>query len=384
MVVRPAAGGMKEHVVALSAGLRAAGHVVEVAAPGGSDIAEAARAKDFRVHPVPLVGPLHPLQDPVAILAVRKIVRTGRFDIVHAHGFKAGFVGRLGAKLGGAKVFIVTAHNHVLFRDDTPTSVKSRYRWVERSLAGLVTHYIAVSESIRRELVEGYALPADKVTTVHNGIDPAPFLAVRDRQSARAELDLPSPDAVVVGVAARFSAQKGLRHLIAAVPELRAEVRSDGGELVVVVGGSGPLESELREQAAALGVSDALRWPGHVASMPRLLSSLDIYVSPAETEALGIGLIEAAVAGVPTVATNVGGVPEVVVDGETGLLVAPSDPHALANAMLELVRDPERASAFARAARERCLREFASERMVERTLRVYAESRGDTLSERHE
>jgi glycosyltransferase involved in cell wall biosynthesis len=375
---------MKEHVVGLSAGLRAAGHDVEVAAPRDSDVADAARAKGLRVHAIPLVGPLHPLHDPVAILAVRKIVRSGRFDIVHAHGFKAGFVGRLGAKLGGAKVFIVTAHNHVLFRDDTPASVKSRYRLVERALASLVTHYIAVSESIRRELVEGYKLPADKVTTIHNGIDPAPFLAPQDRQSARAELDLPSPDAIVVGVAARFSAQKGLRHLIAAMPELRAAVRSDGGELVVVVGGSGPLENDLREQAAALGMSDALRWPGHVASMPRLLSSLDVYVSPAETEALGIGLIEAAIAGVPTVATNVGGVPEVVIDGETGLLVVPSNSHALANAVLELVRDRQRASALSVAARERCLREFASERMIERTLDVYAESLGDTPSEHNE
>ena len=374
MVVRPAAGGMKEHLLALSAGLRAAGHDVEVAAPPGSDVVEAARDAGLLVHPIPLVGPLHPLHDPAAIAAVRKVVRAGHFDLVHAHGFKAGFVGRLGAKLGGARVFVLTAHNHVLFRDDTPASTKSRYRAVERLLAGLVTSYIAVSESIRRELVEGYGLPADKITTVHNGVDPAPFLAPQDRAAARAELGLLAPDAVVVGLAARFSAQKGLRHLVDAVPLLRAELRGDGRELVVVIGGSGPLESALREQAVAVEASGSLRWPGHVASVPALLSALDVYVSPAETEALGIALIEAALAGVPTVATDVGGVSEVIVDGETGLLVPPCDPEALAHAVAQLVRDPGQASALARAARERCLREFAPERMVERTLAVYADA----------
>lgn len=382
MVVRPAAGGMKEHLLALSAGLISAGHEVEVAAPGGSDVAEAVSADGMRVHPIPLVGPLNPMRDPAAIAAVRKVVRVGGFDVIHAHGFKAGFVGRLGARLGGARTFVLTAHNHVLFRDDTPPSAKSRYRLVERSLRGLVTRYIAVSDSIRRELIDGYGLPADKITMVHNGVDPAPFLALQDRGAARSALGLPAGDAIVVGLAARFSAQKGLRHLVDAVPLLRSELHADGREVVVVIGGSGPLDSDLREQAVAVEASESLRWPGQVDDIPAFLSALDVYASPAETEALGMALIEAALAGVPMVATNVGGVPEVVIDGETGLLVAPADPSALAHAVAELVRDPDRAHALAAAARERCLREFAPERMIERTLSVYAEALADTADER--
>ena len=372
---------MKEHVLALGAGLVRAGHEVEVAAPGDSDVAEAASAAGLAVHLIPLVGPLHPISDPAAVAAIRKLVVAGRFDIVHAHGFKAGFVGRLGVRLGGARTFVLTAHNHVLFRDGTPASTKSRYRLVERSLRGLVTRYIAVSDSIRRELVEGYGLPTDKITTVHNGVDPAPFLAPQDRGAARAAFGLPAGDTVVVGLAARFSAQKGLRHLVDAVPLLRAELRANGREVVVVIGGSGPLGSALREQAVAAEASGSLRWPGHIDDIPAFLSALDVYVSPAETEALGMALIEAALAGVPTVATNVGGVPEVVVDGQTGLLVAPGDPAALAGAVAELVRNPDRAGALAVAARERCLREFAPERMIERTLVVYTEALAATTQE---
>lgn len=369
MVVRPAAGGMKEHVLALAAGLAAGGHEVEVATPAGSDVAAAAAAAGFPVHEVPLVGPLHPLYDPRAIVAIRHVVREGRFDLVHAHGFKAGFVGRLGAMLGGAKAVVVTAHNHVLSRTDTPSSARARYRSVERSLAGLVNRYIAVSDSIRRELVDGYGLPAERVVTVHNGVEPAPFLAPQDRAVARAELGLPA-EAPVVGLAARFSTQKGLRHLIDAVPLLCAEMP----DLLVVIGGTGPLESELREHAAAVEATGSLRWPGYVEDIARFLSALDVYVSPAETEALGIALIEAGLAEVPTVATNVGGVPEVVLDAETGVLVPPADPAALAGATLALLRDPEHARALATAARERCLREFAPALMVERTLAVYAEA----------
>ena len=202
---------------------------------------------------------------------------------------------------------------------------------------------------------------------MHNGVAPAPFLAEQDRVAARLQLGLPV-GVPAVGLAARFSTQKGLRHLIAATPLLRAEMPG----IVVVIGGSGPLESELREQAAALEATGSLRWPGQITDMPRFLSALDVYVSPAETEALGIALIEAGLAEVPSVATNVGGVPEVVLDAETGVLVPPADPAALAAAVLALLRDPARARSLAVAARERCLREFAPELMIERTLAVYA------------
>jgi glycosyltransferase involved in cell wall biosynthesis len=357
---------MKEHLLSLSAGLSARGHEVVIAAPGGSDVAQASVEAGFEVRDIPLVGPLHPLKDPAAIAAIRAIVRGRGFDLVHAHGFKAGFVGRLGARLGGNVPFVLTAHNHVLFRDDTPRAAKARYRFVERALARYVTRYIAVSDSIRAELIDGYGLPAEQIMTVHNGVEAAPFLAPQDCASERVELGIPA-SATVVGLAARFSTQKGLRHLIDAVPELRA----NHPEVVVAIGGSGPLESELREHAAAIGAGPHICWPGHVADMPRFLAALDIYVSPAETEALGIGLIEAAIAQIPTVATDVGGVSEVVVDDETGLLVPPADPHALAAAVLALLGDPERAQAMAGAARERAVREFDPARMVDRTLAVY-------------
>ena len=362
MVVRPASGGMKEHVL----GLVALGHGVEVAAPEDSDIFRAALASGLTARAIPLVGPLHPLKDPVAVSALRRLIASGGHDVVHAHGLKAGLVGRLATRFSTRAPFIVTAHNHVLERDETSGAAKVRYREVERALASQVARYIAVSDSIRRELVEGYGLSAERVVTIHNGIDSTPFLVVRDRSAARAALGVPD-DVPVVGLAARFSTQKGLRHLLAALPEMRRTAP----QLIAVIGGSGPLDSELREQAVALEVSGFVRWPGHVAEVAELLAALDVYVSPAETEALGMGLIEASAAALPIVATRVGGAGEVVVDGETGLLVPPRDPAALAHTTLALLGDPELGCTLGAAARARAITEFAIDRMVERTLGVY-------------
>jgi glycosyltransferase involved in cell wall biosynthesis len=375
MVVRPAAGGMKEHVLALSCGLAARGHAVEIAAPESSDVATAARTLGFVVHDVPIAGPLHPIDDPRAVAALGTVIRAGEFDLIHAHGFKAGFVGRLGAALAGSPPFIVTAHNHVLRRDETSAGAKWRYRAVERMLGGYVTRYIAVSDSVRSELTEEYGIDAGRVATVHNGVAPGPFLAEQDRAACRAAIGVPA-DAPTLGLAARFSSQKGLRDIVAALVDIRSAVPG----ALLLLGGSGPLESELRGQAVALEVSSAIRWLGHVDDMPSFLATLDVYVSPSVTEALGIGLIEAALAGVPTVATDVGGVSEVVLADQTGLLVPPSDPHALAHAIERLLADRGWARALAAAARSRCLREFDPERMVDGTLAVYASALGPAVS----
>jgi glycosyltransferase involved in cell wall biosynthesis len=180
-----------------------------------------------------------------------------------------------------------------------------------------------------------------------------------------------------LGLAARFSSQKGLRYLIAALADVRRAVPGS----LLLLGGSGPLEGELREQAVALEVSSAIRWLGHIDDVPAFLATLDVYVSPSVTEALGLGLIEAGLAGVPAVATAVGGVSEVVVAEKTGLLVPPADPKALAGAITRLLTDRGFAKHLAAAARSRCLAEFDPQRMVDGTLAVYAGVLGMAHSE---
>lgn len=371
MVVRPASAGMKEHVLALARGLVARGHEVEFAVPVTSEITESARAAGFTAHDIPLVGPLNPIQDPRAVRKLALLIHSGDFDVVHAHGFKAGFIGRLAVRTagGGPRPFIVTVHNHVLTRTDARATARWRYRTVERSLERFVTRYIAVSAAIASELTGAYNLPPEKVFVVRNGVDITPFLSEQNPAAARESLGVPV-GVPVVGLAARFSAQKGLRDLVNAIPEVVRRVPN----VRVVIGGSGPLESKLRTQATALGIADSIVWPGHVLNMPRFLSALDVFVSPATTEAFGIALVEAAAAGVPTIATRVGGVPEVILDGETGLLVAPHDTTALAGAIIGLLDDRHTAIKLGEHARRRAIMEFSPDSMVEGTLAVYAEA----------
>jgi glycosyltransferase involved in cell wall biosynthesis len=376
MVVRPAAGGMKGHVLSLGAALVDAGHEVEIAAPYDSAVAEEAKQAGFTVHSLDLVGPLNLPRDLAAAAKLRRVVRAGHYDVVHAHGFKAALVTRLRSfdRSDGGPAVVVTSHNHVLFRDDVSTVRKSIYRMAERLVARRADLYVAVSQSIRRELVDGYGIPAQKVVTIYNGVDPAPFLEERDKSEARTQLGLPPAGTFIVGLAARFSTQKGIRHLIAAVPEMKRLFDADRRRLCVAIGGSGPLESDLRAQADELGVGDTVRWLGHVESVPQLLAALDAYVSPAETEALGIALIEAGLAGLPVVATNVGGVPEVVVEGETGVMVTSADFIEIARAIHRLSADAEAAAALGAGGRMRCLALFSMGQMLDSTLVAYLQA----------
>ena len=147
------------------------------------------------------------------------MIQDGDYDVVHAHGFKAGFVGRLGAQAGRTP-FVVTVHNHVQRRNWTTPAAKWRYRVVERALKRFVAHYIAVSESVRAELVEDYQLPADRITVVHNGVSANRFLATQNVAENRAAFGL-TPETPTIGLAARLATQKGLRYLVAALPEIR-------------------------------------------------------------------------------------------------------------------------------------------------------------------
>lgn len=367
MVVRPATGGMKRQVLSLAGGLSELGHEVAVAAPPDSDVIAEADEAGLETHPVPIVGPLDPIADARAVRALARLVRSERYDVVHAHGFKAGLVARVADLFAQAPAVIVTVHNHVLYRDDISRFTKWRYRAAEWVLAARADGYIAVSDSLRDELVGAYRLPSDKITTVHNGVEPTAFLEPHDRRHAREAFHLPA-DALVLGTACRFAPQKGLDNLIAALPEVRERVP----DVVLALGGDGPLSEQLHEQAKTLGVDDAIVWTGVVSDVPEFLAALDAYVLSSRSEGLPLALVEAAAAGVPTVGTRAGGTPEVIEDNRTGLLVEPEDRHGLAEACVRLLSDRDLAAALAAGARERAVAEFAPKVMVERTLGVYA------------
>lgn len=365
MVVRPAAGGIKGHVVLLSRGLSAREIDVEIAAPGGSDVLVESVAEGLSGWPLEIVGPLSPPKDWAAVRDLRRIIDRGEYDIIHAHGFKAGLVARIAARRAGAPV-VVTAHNHVLRRADFSSRRKAIYRRAERALAPLVARWIAVSESVRSELVDDYGLPPGRVVRVLNGIDLASFLEQRDRASARAAFGV-DEDVPFAATAARLAPQKGLETLIDALPMVLERVP----DARVAIVGEGPLESDLRVRAVASGVGEALLWPGKVADIGNLFAAVDAYISPSELEGFGLVLAEAQAAGTPVVATRAGGAAEVVEEDVTALVVEPGDHRALGHAIAQMLSQLHLRHVLGDAGRQRAVKLFDPERMVAETLAVY-------------
>lgn len=369
-VVRPAVGGIKAHVVTLAQGLRDAGCEVVFACPADSEVANAVRDSHFPVCPVHITDAVRPITDLVCIAQIARLVRRGHFDVVHAHGFKAGIVGRLGAMLGGCPVRVLTVHNHVLYREETSAGAKMLHRSVERMLAPFTSRVITVSNSLRAELVDAYHLPSHKVVTIHNGVPSERFLKPQNPGIARALLGLPST-VPIIGSMCRFTPQKGLTYLVAALPSIRESFP----DLHVVLGGDGPLRATLQEQVRAVGADDIVTFPGMVADVAAVFPALDLYVAPSLSEGLPLTLVEAAYAGLAAVSTTGGGTSEVITDGKTGVLVPPADSHALATAIIGLLADPTRLERMKRSARKDALARFAPQKMVNATLDVYRMAR---------
>jgi len=367
-VVRPAVGGMRAHVLQLIVGLRAFGFDSELACPGDSELIHDALEASVVVHPISIVGPLHPLRDPLAISDLVRVIRDRRPSLIHAHGSKAGLLARVAARLSGGVPTIVTVHNQVLY-GGISSIVRGVYLRAERWLSRSTARVIAVSEVLRREQVEVFGLPENLVVCIYNGIDPSPFVAGGDRVAARRRLGMPE-DAAAFGLAARFAPQKAHVQLV----EAAIRVLERDGQAWAVLAGDGPLLETAKTKARASRVRDRILFPGFQTDMPGFLAALDVYCSAAVAEGLGIATIEAMAAGLPVVATAVGGTPEVVEEGVTGLLVPAGRPQALADALSPLLRDAVARKKMGAAGQARALELFSEARMLERTAAVYREA----------
>ena len=304
---------------------------------------------------VPLPRP----RDPAFAETIVAFLEEHPADVFHIHVGLGGenFDGARAARRAGVPAVIQTQHLPWLL-----SGRGKRSRFFEAIEP--VDHLITVSEAQRRTYLR-IGVPPVVLTTVPNGIrprGPGP-----GRAAARAALGL-EPDQPVVLSIGRLVVMKGQRYLIDAVPELAA--RFPG--LAVVILGRGHLHGKLLEQAAALGVGDRVHLPGHRSDARLLLDAADVLVLPSRHEGMPLVLLEAMDAGLPVVATRVIGSEEVVADGETGFLVRPEDPAALAAALARLLADPELRARFGRAGRRRFVERFTNTRMAADTLRVYA------------
>jgi len=313
-----------------------------------------------------LVREVKPFRDVYATLALWRLFRRERPALVHTHTSKAGAVGRVAAWFARVPVVIHTPHGHV-FYGYYGRMMSEAIRLVEQALARITCRIITLTERGAQEHVRYRIAGPEKFTAIPSGIVLSDFRSVRvDPGVKRKELGLPT-EGPVIGTVGRLVPIKGHVWLLQAAPQVLAEFP---GACFVFIGG-GPLLEELKRLAEELGISRRVVFLGPRLDVPECLAALDVFALPSLNEGMGRVLIEAMAVGVPVVATRVGGIPDIVADRVTGLLVPPQDEKALASALLDLLRDPHRRRAYGEAARRSVDDRFDVTSMVKEIERLY-------------
>lgn len=349
-------GGAEQHLLALLPALRARGIDARLLSlDAGADAERFHKALDDRGVPWRRAATGLDISPRLAGSVVRA-VRAERPDLLHTHMVHGDVYGSLAANLLRVP-FVSSRHN-----DDR--YLLGPFRYVDRAFMRRVRRLIAISDSVRDFLIRA-GLPEQKLLTIHYGLDDLP--------AARSELTPEqagiSPTAPLVLAIGRLIEQKDHETLLRAF----ALVRGRHPEARLAILGWGILEEQTRALARDLGLEDALTLPGRVE--PRAwLDRADVFAHTSRWEGFGIVLLEAMLSGLPVVATRVSAVPEIVADGETGVLLEAGDAEAVAAALSELLADPGRRASLGKAGLARAQAEFSVARMTRRTVDVYRDA----------
>jgi len=315
-----------------------------------------------------LVREISPVVDLKALWKLYRFIKKGKYDIVHTHSSKAGVVGRLASRLAGVPVIIHSPHSHI-FYGYYGSFMSLVFVWTEKILALFTDRIFTLTSIGKREHTQYGVGPPSKFTVVYSGVPLTPFLNVNlDRNQKRREFGLNEHDMLCIFVA-RLAPIKGYQYLISAIPQVLKAVPTARFVLV----GDGELREALEQQALDLGVTNNIIFTGLRDDVPELLAMSDLFVLSSINEGMGRVLVEAMAVGLPAVATRVGGVPDVVVDGGTGLLIPPRDPDALAEATIALLKDEDMRRRMGEAGRDRVDPDFSLEEMVRKIESVYEE-----------
>jgi glycosyltransferase involved in cell wall biosynthesis len=368
-------GGSAEHLLQLATLLPADRFDVRIGLSGGGPLDEEIRATGL---PVSDYAPSHgdghfkqaspdgPVELVRQFLRIRADIRRHRYDVVHTHTSVAGAMGRVAAWTARTPVRVHMLHAFA-GHDAVPQPRRSLFRAFERALGLFTTHYVAGSAFIRDVGVRRRIVPAARTTVIpYSSRQQVGDATPADRARLRAGLGLP-PDAQLVALVGRVEDQKGVDHLIRAARTVVAEV---AGAHVVVVG-DGTRRAEMERLAAGLGLTDRVHFTGWRHDLTDVMRAIDVLALPSRWEAFGIVNLEAMAAAKPVVGFAVEGIPEVVVDGETGLLSPAGDEEALARDLVRVLTDPDLAARLGAAGRRRFVERYAPEEMARAHVELY-------------
>lgn len=361
-------GGAQRYVFELALEAKAKGYTVCVASGTQGELIERLVAAGVPVVRIPgLARDIRLGADIRALLGLVSLMRQMRPDVVHTNSSKAGFIAALAGRIAFVPRIIFTSHGWA-WNELRPTWQKLFFKGLHFATVFISHTTIAVSEAIRTQ-ASWMPLVQKKIQVVHLGVSP---LATLPRAEARARIEesvgsaLPV-SAFWVGSLAELHPTKGLDVLIRAFALF---VEHNAGAILVCVGG-GEDQGRLTALAHMLHMEHRVFFTGHIRGGAELLSALDIFVLPSYSEALGYVLLEAGQSSLPVIASNVGGIPEIVEDGQTGLLTPPGDPVALSTALKTLAADSEERNRLGTALHTRVQEEFGIERMLHDTFALY-------------
>ena len=300
--------------------------------------------------------------DPLWLFRASRLLKDRDIDVMHSHEFATNVYACALSRMTGIPL-VATVHGKNYYGDKLRRRVA--YRYVARH-----STMVAVSNDLRRFMTERVGIPPDDIRVVHNGIDLGRYKAQHRCNAVREELRL-GDDQRVIGTVGNLFAVKGHSYLLQACQIVRRVFP----DFVLLVAGEGDQLDNLRREAADLGIAGNIRFLGFRDDVPTLLQAMEVFVLPSLSEGLPLCVLEALALEKPVVATNVGGVAEIVDEGVTGYLVPPKDPKALAERTLLLLGNPRIAASMGQAGRRKVEEAFRLETMVRDYQLLYEESR---------
>ncbi|MFA5124405.1 MAG: glycosyltransferase family 4 protein [Patescibacteria group bacterium] len=369
-------GGAQKYVYTFALNLAKKNDTEVIIAGGEESIGElTAKLQEKGLKFVPLkklMRKVSLLNDLLAVKEIKTLIEQERPDIIHLNSSKAGAVGSLAARLSRHRAKVVYTVHGWVFNESLNPLVKLFYFLIEKSFAGFKDCFICLSDFDRQAGLTAKIAPAEKLITIHNGLDlPADYFL--DQETALNELlDTKPADEnrpLIIGTIANFYPAKGLNYLIDTVSLLPA----DDYKLIII--GEGGLRNELERQIKKLKLENNLEnniiLAGNKQEAARYLKAFDLAVMSSVKEGLPYFILEAMSAGLPVIATKVGGIPETIDDGVTGYLVDPRSPGLLAE-KIKLLADKELRKRFGEAGLSKVKKEFGLSQMIEKTLKAYS------------
>jgi glycosyltransferase involved in cell wall biosynthesis len=371
VITRLTLGGSSEATVSQIEALEAASYRCALAvgfAESEDDVRARSAERGCRLVDVPALGrEASPTRDLRAVAQLVRVMRAEPPALVHTHTSKAGFVGRLAARIARVPRVVHQPHGHIFYGYYSPRRART-YMALERVAARWADRLVVLTDRGAEEhLAHGIGRPGQFVT-IPSGV-PIDRLraAAPSREDARKELGL-APAAFVVAVLGRLVPIKGFDLLVEALPAIAAALP----EAHLLIVGGGPLRAALERRAAELGMTERVTITGAMREPVVGLAAADVLVAPSRNEGMGRAIVEAMALGLPVIGAAVGGIPAVFVDGESGRLVPPEDPAALARAVVEIGAHPELGARLGASARQRAGL-FSTEEAARRLLALYRE-----------